>query len=219
MSAADFTALRNRMVDNQLRTTDVTNHAVLSAFLSVPREIFVPAAKQELSYLDTDVDLGNGRYVMEPSPLAKLIQLAEIKNSDVVLVIGTGTGYGAAIVGQLAKSVIAIEEDAGLAAEAGRTLAAVGARNVEVMTGELIGGAKSKAPFDVIIIEGAVDTVPESLAAQLAEGGRLVAVEGVNLTGVARVHVKSGNSVSARRGFNLAIKPLAAFRAVPTFSL
>ena len=219
MSAADFTALRNRMVDNQLRTTDVTNHAVLSAFLSVPREIFVPAAKQELSYLDTDVDLGNGRYVMEPSPLAKLIQLAEIKNSDVVLVIGTGTGYGAAIVGQLAKSVIAIEEDAGLAAEAGRTLAAVGARNVEVMTGELIGGAKSKAPFDVIIIEGAVDTVPESLAAQLAEGGRLVAVEGVNLTGVARVHVKSGNSVSARRGFNLAIKPLAAFRAVPAFSL
>ena len=219
MSAADFTALRNRMVDNQLRTTDVTNHAVLSAFLSVPREIFVPAAKQELSYLDTDVDLGNGRYVMEPSPLAKLIQLAEIKTSDVVLVIGTGTGYGAAIVGQLAKSVIAIEEDAGLAAEAGRTLAAVGARNVEVMTGELIGGAKSKAPFDVIIIEGAVDTVPESLAAQLAEGGRLVAVEGVNLTGVARVHVKSGNSVSARRGFNLAIKPLAAFRAVPAFSL
>ena len=219
MSAADFTALRNRMVDNQLRTTDVTNHAVLSAFLSVPREIFVPAAKQELSYLDTDVDLGNGRYVMEPSPLAKLIQLAEIKTSDVVLVIGTGTGYGAAIVGQLAKSVIAIEEDAGLAAEAGRTLAAVGARNVEVMTGELIGGAKSKAPFDVIIIEGAVDTVPESLTAQLAEGGRLVAVEGVNLTGVARVHVKSGNSVSARRGFNLAIKPLAAFRAVPAFSL
>ena len=219
MSAADFTALRNRMVDNQLRTTDVTNHAVLSAFLSVPREIFVPAAKQELSYLDTDVDLGNGRYVMEPSPLAKLIQLAEIKTSDVVLVIGTGTGYGAAIVGQLAKSGIAIEEDAGLAAEAGRTLAAVGARNVEVMTGELIGGAKSKAPFDVIIIEGAVDTVPESLTAQLAEGGRLVAVEGVNLTGVARVHVKSGNSVSARRGFNLAIKPLAAFRAVPAFSL
>ena len=219
MSAADFTALRNRMVDNQLRTTDVTNHAVLSAFLSVPREIFVPAAKQELSYLDTDVDLGNGRYVMEPSPLAKLIQLAEIKTSDVVLVIGTGTGYGAAIVGQLAKSVIAIEEDAGLAAEAGRTLAAVGARNVEVMTGALIGGAKSKAPFDVIIIEGAVDTVPESLTAQLAEGGRLVAVEGVNLTGVARVHVKSGNSVSARRGFNLAIKPLAAFRAVPAFSL
>ena len=219
MSAADFTALRNRMVDNQLRTTDVTNHAVLSAFLSVPREIFVPAAKQELSYLDTDVYLGNGRYVMEPSPLAKLIQLAEIKTSDVVLVIGTGTGYGAAIVGQLAKSVIAIEEDAGLAAEAGRTLAAVGARNVEVMTGALIGGAKSKAPFDVIIIEGAVDTVPESLTAQLAEGGRLVAVEGVNLTGVARVHVKSGNSVSARRGFNLAIKPLAAFRAVPAFSL
>ena len=156
---------------------------------------------------------------MDASQLAKLIQLAEIKNSDVVLVIGTGTGYGAAIVGQLAKSVIAIEEDAGLAAEAGRTLAAVGARNVEVMTGELIGGAKSKAPFDVIIIEGAVDTVPESLAAQLAEGGRLVAVEGVNLTGVARVHVKSGNSVSARRGFNLAIKPLAAFRAVPAFSL
>jgi protein-L-isoaspartate(D-aspartate) O-methyltransferase len=219
MSAADFTALRTRMVDNQLRTTDVTNHAVLSAFLSVPREIFVPAAKRELAYLDADVDIGNGRYVMEPSPLAKLVQLADIKLSDRVMVIGAGTGYGAAIVGQLAKSVIAVEEDAGLAAEAERALAMVDAGNIEVVTGELSGGAKSKAPFDVIIIEGAVDAVPETLTVQLAEGGRLVAVEGVNLTGVARVHLRSGKTVSARRGFNLAVKPLLAFQAEPAFSL
>lgn len=218
MSAADFTALRTRMVDNQLRTTDVTNHAVLSAFLSVPREVFVPAAKQELAYLDTDIELGDGRHVMEPSPLAKLIQLADIKSSDRALVVAAGTGYGAAIVGHMAKSVIALEENSTLAAEAGRALAAAGAVNVEVVTGALTGGAPSKAPFDVIIIEGAVDAIPESLIAQLADGGRLVAVEGINLTGVARVHFRSGKMVSARRGFNLAIKPLAAFRTEPAFS-
>jgi protein-L-isoaspartate(D-aspartate) O-methyltransferase len=218
MSAADFTALRTRMVDNQLRTTDVTSHALLSAFLSVPRENFVPVAKQELAYLDTDIELGDGRFVMEPSPLAKLIQLADIKSSDRVLVVAAGTGYGAAIIGRLAESVIALEENATLAAEAGRALAAVGSVNVEVVTGSLTGGAPLKAPFDVILIEGAVDAVPQSLIAQLADGGRLVSVEGVNLTGLARVHVKSGKTVSARRGFNLAIKPLAAFRAEPAFS-
>lgn len=218
MSASDFSALRIRMVDNQVRTTDVTNHLVLSAFLSVPRELFVPASKQELAYLDADIELGNGRHVMEPSPLAKLVQLAEIKSSDTVLIVGAGTGYGAAIAGRLAKSVIALEEDADLAAAAGRALSNAGAGNVEVLTGTLTGGAASKAPFGAIIIEGAVDAVPESLTEQLAEGGRLVAVEGLNLTGVARVFVRSGKSFSVRRAFNLAIKPLAAFRAAPAFS-
>jgi protein-L-isoaspartate(D-aspartate) O-methyltransferase len=219
MSAPDFSTLRTRMVDNQLRTTDVTKHEILSAFLAVPRELFVPANKQDLAYVDADIDLGGGRFVMEPSPLARLIQLAEIKNTDRVLIIGTGMGYGAAIVSHLAKSVVALEDNAELAAEASAVLASAGSGNIEVVTGPLAGGVATKGPFDVIIIEGAVDQVPETLTAQLAEGGRLVAVEGVNLTGVAKVHVRSGKTIAARRGFNLAIKPLAAFRAELAFAL
>jgi protein-L-isoaspartate(D-aspartate) O-methyltransferase len=219
MSATDLATLRTRMVDNQLRTTDVTNHAVLSAFLSVARELFVPAAKQELAYVDTDIELGGGRFVMEPSPLARMIQLADIKSSDRVLIVGAGTGYGAAIVARLSKSVVALEDNAELAAAAAATLDASGEANVEVVTGPLPGGAPSKAPFEVVIIEGAVDAVPPALLGQLAEGGRLIAVEGVNLTGVARVYLRSGAAVSARRAFNLAVKPLAAFKAEPAFSL
>ena len=219
MSASDFSTLRTRMVDNQLRTTDVTKHEVLSAFLAVPRELFVPANKQDLAYVDADIELGGDRFVMEPSPLARLIQLAEVKTTDRVLIIGAGMGYGAAIVSHLAKSVVALEDNAELATAASAALASAGSGNVEVVTGPLAGGAAAKDPFDVIIIEGAVDHVPETLTAQLAEGGRLVAVEGVNLTGVAKVHVKSGKTIAARRGFNLAIKPLAAFRAEPAFAL
>ena len=219
MSHADFDALRIKMVDGQLRTTDVTSHALLSAFLSVKREAFVPVAMQDLAYLDDDIDLGNGRYMMEPSPLARLIQLADVKQSDTVLVVGCGTGYGAAIVASIAAHVVALEDDAELAAKAKAALASIGISNAEVVTGSLTAGASSKSKFDVIIIEGAVDKVPEALTSQLAENGRLVAVEGVNLTGVARVHVKTGTLVSARRGFNLAIKPLTAFKAEPVFAL
>ncbi|MGB8818002.1 MAG: protein-L-isoaspartate O-methyltransferase [Rhizobiaceae bacterium] len=218
MSHADFDTLRIKMVDGQLRTTDVTNHVLLSAFLAMPREAFVPAAMQDLAYLDDDIDLGNGRYMMEPSPLARLIQLAEVKPADKVLVVGCGTGYGAAIIASIAANVVALEEDAELAAKAKSALASIGVTNVEVMTGPLAAGAASKSGFDVIIIEGAVDKVPASLTGQLAENGRLVAVEGVNLTGVARVHVKSGTTVSARRGFNLSVKPLVAFKAEPVFA-
>ncbi len=219
MPHAAFEALRVKMVDGQLRTTDVTSHPVLDAFLSVPREQFVPAGKKDIAYLDTDIDLGNGRYLMEASPLAKLIQLAEIKSTDTVLVVGCGTGYGAAILGRIAAKVVAVESDAALSAAAKANLAALVAANVEVAAGDLKAGAAAKGPFNVILIEGAVDSVPASLLEQLADGGRLAAVEGEGLSGVARVHIKSGKTVSARRGFNLSVKPLPGFKAEPVFAL
>jgi protein-L-isoaspartate(D-aspartate) O-methyltransferase len=219
MSHAAFEALRVKMVDGQLRTTDVTSHPVLDAFLSVPREMFVPAAKNDLAYLDADIDLGNGRFLMEASPLAKLIQLAEIKPTDTVLDVGCASGYGAAILGHIAAKVIAVEENAALAEMAKANLQSLNAANVEVVVGELTGGHAAKGPFNVIVVEGAIDSLPASLFDQLADGGRLVAVEGEGLSGVARVHVKSGKTVSARRGFNLSVKPLPGFKPEPVFSL
>ncbi len=219
MSQSDFQARRVKMVDGQLRTTDVTSHPVLDAFLAVPRESYVSDAKRELAYFDMEIAVAPGRYLMEPSPLAKLIQLADVQSTDRVLDIGTATGYGAAVLSSIGATIVALESNAELADTAKANLAATNIANVEVMTGALTAGATSKGPFNVILIEGAVSQVPKALFDQLADGGRLVAVEGEGLSGVARLYVKSGQIVSGRRGFNLSVKPLPGFELAPQFSL
>ncbi len=164
----DFAAARIKMVDNQIRTTDVTSHSVLNAFLSVPREAFVPANLRPLAYIDEDMQIAaaaNGqpaRYIMEPSPLAKLLQLGAITKDDLVLEIGCGGGYTAALLSQIAGSVVAVECDESLAAKATATLADLGYDNVAVVTGDLAAGYANDAPYDVIFINGAVEEVPQS---------------------------------------------------------
>lgn len=221
--AADFAELRRKMVDNQIRTVDVTKLPVLAAFLSVPREEFVPENLRNLSYLDEDIpvslptDVKVGRYLMEPAPLAKLLQAADIKADDIVLDIGAGSGYSAALLSQLASSVIALESDKDLADNASEILSKNGCDNVVVVSGVLEKGYAEEGPYDVILLEGAVDFVPASLFEQLKEGGRLVVVEGHGNAGVAQVYLKEDGVVSARRVFNLAIKPLEGFLKTPQF--
>ncbi|MEL4374064.1 protein-L-isoaspartate O-methyltransferase family protein [Brucella cytisi] len=219
--AADFQDLRTKMVDNQIRTTDVTDLAVIDAFLTVPREAFVPAARQVLAYIDEDQLLESEgkqpRYLMEPSPFAKLVQLARIKNTDVVLDVGCGTGYSAAILSQLAGSVIGLESDSLLLAAATARLAEFGYDNVVIVSGELQTGYPSEAPYDVIVIEGAVDFVPDALLSQLKDGGRLVAVEGRGNAGVARIYVKENGVASGRGVFNTAVRLLPGFERVAQF--
>lgn len=210
------------MVDGQLRTTDVNRIPILEAFLSVPREAFVPARLKPLAYIDEDLDVtGAGssarRYLMEPSPFAKMLQLADITPGDVVLDVGAATGYSAAILSLIAGSVIALESDAGLADGATARLAELGYDNVAVVPGALREGYASEAPYDVIVLEGAVDEVPQALFDQMKDGGRLVAVEGHGNAGVARLYVKQGDVVSGRRGFNAAVRPLPGFRREPVF--
>lgn len=219
MSQSDFQARRVKMVDGQLRTTDVTSHAVLDSFLAVPRESYVSDAKRELAYLDMEIAVAPGRYLMEPSPLAKLIQLADVQPTDRVLDIGTATGYSAAILANIGATIVALESDGELADTAKANLAAANITNVEIVTGPLTEGAASKSLFNVILIEGAVAQVPKVLFDQLTDGGRLVAVEGEGLSGVARLYVKTGQIVSGRRGFNLSVKPLPGFELAPQFSL
>ncbi|NVP58156.1 protein-L-isoaspartate O-methyltransferase family protein [Mycoplana rhizolycopersici] len=213
----DYTAARIKMVDNQIRTTDVTSHSVLDAFLTVPREAFVPAQLKPLAYIDNDIEVAPGRYLMEPSPLAKLIQLAVVTKDDVVLEVGCNSGYASAILSKLAGSVVALEVDEELAARASETLAELGYDNVAVVTGDLENGYAAEAPYDVIFVHGAVEVVPEALFGQLRDGGRLVVVEGYGNASQARLYIKERGLASERSAFNTAVKPLPGFRKAAEF--
>jgi protein-L-isoaspartate(D-aspartate) O-methyltransferase len=215
--SADFAELRTRMVDGQLRTTDVTDPDILEAMLSIPRERFVDDKRRPLAYVDTDVEIAPSRYLMEASPFAKLVQLAAIGSNGKVLDVGAGTGYSAAVLSRLAASVVALESDAGLAQRARAALAEVGAANVTIVVGPLAEGHAAAAPYDVIVVEGAVDVLPQPLTSQLRDGGRLVVVEGHGNAGVARLYLKSGSTVTGRRAFNAAVKPLPGFERAPAF--
>lgn len=214
---ADFSGLRTKMVDGQVRTTDVTSLPLLDALLSVPREEFVPAARKSLAYIDEDLEIAAGRYLMEPSPFARIVQLAEIQPGDFVLDVGAGTGYSSAVLSKLAGSVVALEQDAALAEKAQSTLSALGYDTVAVVEGPLTAGYPAQAPYDVIVIEGAVERIPQALFDQLKDGGRLVAVEGLGNSGVVHIYVKHASSVSARRAFNAAVKALPGFNNAPVF--
>ncbi len=217
--AADFQDLRTKMVDNQIRTRDVTDLAVIDAFLTVPREAFVPEARQPLAYIDEDQRLEGEtpRYLMQASSFAKLVQLVAIGKSDVVLDIGCGSGYSSAVLSRLAGSVIGLDSDSRLAAAASAKLTELGYDNVVIVTGDMAAGYAKEAPFDVIVIEGAVDFTPDALLGQLREGGRLVAIEGRGNAAQARVYVKEGGVASSRTAFNMAAKPLPGFERVPQF--
>ena len=211
------------MVDGQLRTTEVTNPKVLAAILSLPREDFVPEKWRDLAYIDEDIPISGPdpvsgtRYLMEPSPFGRLLQLANITTDDVVLDVGCGTGYSSAILSRLAGSVIALECDPDLAERAGRLLTSHDCANVAVVQGPLEEGYPSEAPYDVIFLNGAVDHVPQVLLEQLREGGRLVAVEGAGNAGAARLYMKVDDVISSMRDFNAALKPLPGFQRKPEF--
>ena len=219
----NFETARTKMVDNQIRTTDVTSHSILSAFLTVPREAFVADRLKPLAYIDSDIEVApaaNGqptRYMMEPSPLAKLLQLATITKDDSVLLVGSGEGYAAAILALVAGSVVALECDAALAAQSAETLAALAASNVTVVTGSLEQGYGKTAPYDVIFINGAVEEIPQAVIGQLSEGGRLVAVEGYGNASRAKVVTRESGVFSESYFFNTAVKPLPGFRKAKEF--
>lgn len=221
--ALDFAELRRKMVDSQIRTVDVTKLTVLEAFLTVPRERFVPENLKDISYIDEAIlvlpskNSGIGRYLLKPAALAKLLQAADIKPDDVVLDVGAATGYSAALLSRLAGSVIALESNEELLNAASENLQATGCDNVVVVRGALEKGYPSEGPYDLILLEGAVDFIPEALFSQLREGGRLVVAEGQGNAAEARVYLKEDGIVSARRVFNLAVKPLEGFLKTPQF--
>ena len=216
----DFTQARINMLDCQIRPADVTDHRVLEAFATIPRENFVAAAQRPLAYIDEDLKVqGSGptRYLMEAMTLSRLVQLAEIGEDDFVLDIGCGTGYSTAILSKLASSVVALESDEELAETATQNLMALDCNNAAVMQGPLEKGYPGEGPYDVIFIGGAVEQLPDSIGDQLKDGGRMVVVEGLGNCGEARVHTKSGGVLTGLTAFNCAVMPLPGFEQVPEF--
>jgi protein-L-isoaspartate(D-aspartate) O-methyltransferase len=214
---ADYATQRFNMVEAQVRTNDVTDPRIHAAMLAVAREQFVPAARRAMAYADVPVEVAQGRFLLDPRSFAKMLQLALLRPGDSVLDVACGTGYSSVVIGQLVKTVTALEQDADLVRIASDMVPASGATNVTVVQGGLTEGVKAKAPFDAIFIEGAVEAVPEQLLAQLAEGGRLVAVLNQGGQGRAHIFVREKGRVGSRADFDATVPVLGGFRKVVGF--
>jgi protein-L-isoaspartate(D-aspartate) O-methyltransferase len=212
----DFTAARLNMVESQVRPNGITDRRIIAAIETVRREDFVPESRRALAYMDEDVMLdpadkaAGPRALIEVMAFARMLQHAAIKPTDKVLIVGAGTGYGAAVVAQIAASVVALESDAGLMHKARSNLA--GLANVKLVEGSLAAGAAADQPFDVILLEGRAEEVPASLIGQLTDDGRLVAVVGERETSQAFVYSRSGGAVAVREVFDASVTALPGLK-------
>ena len=215
----DFETRRRMMVDTQVRPSDVTKYPVLDALLEVLREMYVPDALRDVAYMDNSITLGENRIVLEARTFSKILDTLDIQQDEMALDIGCGLGYSAAVLGKLCEAVVAVEEDETLASEAEAILGSEGADNVAVVGGALTEGAAKHGPYDVIILEGAVEEMPEALTDQLKEGGRIAAVFMDGALGMVRVGLKSGGTISWRFSFNATAPVLPGFSKAPSFAL
>lgn len=207
------------MVDTQVRPSDVTKFPIIDAMLTVPRELFVPADKRELAYVGEHDDLGEGRVVLDPRTLAKMLEAANIQNDETVLDVGAGLGYSSALAAQIADAVIALENDAARVADAEAVLSEAAIDNVAVVEGPLAEGAAKSGPYDVILIQGGVQQVPEALTAQLKDGGRIVAIFMDGALGSVRVGHAIDGAINWRFAFNGSAPLLPGFEAKRAFAL
>lgn len=214
----DFAAARDHMIDCQIRTADVTDLSVLKSFRNVKREMFVPKSKAALAYADANVELEDGRVIMRPRDISKLIQAADIKPTDIVLDIACGRGYSSAVMAGLAETVVALEDDDERVGKATAILAEIGADNAVVVKGDLKAGAKEHGPFDVIFVNGAIAEVSKNWLDQLANNGRLVAVVMDGSVGRACIYTRSGDVIGDRVVFDANVPMLAGMSRPAEFS-
>jgi protein-L-isoaspartate(D-aspartate) O-methyltransferase len=213
----DYPLRRRIMVDTQVRPSDVTKYPIIEAMLAVPRELFVPVGRREAAYIGENLPVAPGRVMLEPRTFAKMLDALDIRDDELALVVGTGLGYSAAVVARLAEAVVAVEEDAGLAAEAEAALSEVGADNAAVVVAPLAEGAPQHGPYDVILVEGAVENLPAAISAQLKEGGRIACLFADGPLGVCRIGYRVGDGMSWRSAFDASAPVLPGFARQPDF--
>ncbi len=215
----DFAARRHTMVDTQIRPSDVTKFPIIDAMLRVERENFVPDSLREVAYVGDLIDLGQGRCLLEPRTLAKMLDMLNISKDEMVLDIAPAYGYSTAVAAHMAQLVVGVEEDAALAAEAQANLAGADVDNAVIHVGPLVQGAAEHGPYDVIMIQGGIERLPETLMDQLKEHGRIACLFMQDNLGTVKIGRKSGGKVSWRHAFNASAPVLPAFSAECVFSL
>ncbi len=209
----DFTQARINMVDSQLRPNGVTDYRILDAMQLVLREDFVGTGQKALAYMDGNVVLADAthtpRFLIEPMAFARMLQVAEVKSSDRVLDIGAATGYGAAVLSQLVTQVVVLESDAGLASLARHNLA--GYAHVTLHEGDMAKGAPDAGLFDLIVIEGRVEVVPNALFSQVKDGGTIVAAVGSKDMAKCCIYKISGQTHTCREAYDISVAALPGF--------
>ena len=215
---SDYSTRRVTMVDTQVRPSDVTKFPIIAAMLAVLRENFVPDARREAAYVGANIPLGDRRVVLEARSLAKMLDFLDIQPGERVMDLGAGLGYGAAIMASLGADVVAVEEGA-LATTARQRLDAAGCQAVMVVTARLDKGAPAEGPYDAIILQGAVEAMPEAILSQLKEGGRIGAIFMEGALGVVRIGHKKEGAIAWRYAFNATAPVLPGFEARRTFVL
>jgi protein-L-isoaspartate(D-aspartate) O-methyltransferase len=207
----DYAAARQHMIDSQIRTSKVTDSTVIAALAALPRELFVADSHRKLAYIDRPVPMAAGRRMMEPMYLARLLQLAELEPKAKALVVGAGTGYAAAVLSKVVAKVTALESAADLAARARTIIAGLDIGNVQVVEGDLAAGRPSDAPFDFILVDGAVEILPDALTTQLAEGGTLATIVMSGSIGQGVLITKADGVLTRREVFDAETDVLPGF--------
>ncbi len=219
----NFARARHNMVESQIRTNKVTDEMLLAALADVPRERFVAKAQKGIAYVDEDIPIDGGRYLMEPMVLARLLQEAFVTKDDIVLDVGAATGYNTAVLARLAGTAVALDSDPGLVKHATDAFADLHVDNAVAVEGALAEGYARQGPYNVILVSGMVPEVPQALFDQLAEGGRLVSVvagdRGPAGQGMSRamIYKKAGGVVSGRVLFDAAVPMLPGFEQEAAF--
>lgn len=215
----DFAKRRRTMVDTQVRPSDVTKFPIIDAMLKVPREMFVPDVLREAAYIGENLPLGKRRVILEPRTLAKMLDALNVEPGHLVLDIGTGLGYSTAVLAHLAQAVVAVEQDEAFAAEAEAALSQTGIDNAAVYSGALAAGAPKHGPYDIVILQGAIETLPATIADQLATGGRIAALFMTGALGECRIGIKSDSRIGWRYAFNASAPVLPGFELSEEFTL
>lgn len=216
---SEFETARLAMVNSQIRPNDVTDHRIQDAMADIPRERFLPKSQAAKAYADIEAKVADGRYMLTPRDLAKLIQAADIRRSDVVLDVACGRGYSTAVLARMAETVVGLEQkDLGLAEKATSALNAIEADNAVIVDGDLPKGVPGQGPFDVIVVNGAVAEPAQAWLDQLAVGGRLAVIVRDGTVGQARIYTKAQNSVGDRNVFDTTAPYLPGFEPESKFA-